>query len=187
MIYGYARVSSADQHLDRQMSALSAVGVESFFTDKMSGKDLKRPGFEALKDDVESGDVIVVQSMDRLSRSLKDLLNTIEFFGERGVTIRFLKENIEISPGNVSPISKLLLGIMGAVAEFERNLIRERQREGIELAKKRGIYRGRPPIEIAKIAEVRQKVENGLSVLEACKAVGIARTTYYAKRKELEP
>ena len=76
---------------------------------------------------------------------------------------------------------------MGAVAEFERNLIRERQREGIELAKKRGIYRGRPPIEIAKIVEVRQKVENGLSVLEACKAVGIARTTYYAKRKELEP
>ena len=186
MIYGYARVSSADQHLDRQMSALSAVGVESFFTDKMSGKDLKRPGFETLKADVKAGDVIVVQSMDRLSRSLKDLLNTIEYFGERGVTIRFLKENIEISPGNVSPISKLLLGIMGAVAEFERNLIRERQREGIELAKKRGIYKGRTPVEMEKVSAVQQKVKEGFSVIEACKAVGIGRTTYYNRLAELK-
>lgn len=185
MIYGYARVSSVDQHLDRQMNALSSVGVKNFFTDKMSGKNLKRPGFESLKNKVESGDVIVVQSMDRLSRSLKDLLNTIEYFGDRGVTIRFLKENIEISPGNVSPISKLLLGIMGAVAEFERNLIRERQREGIELAKKRGIYKGRTPVDMEKIAAVQQKVSEGQSVIEACKSVGIGRTTYYQRLAEL--
>lgn len=185
MIYGYARVSSTDQNLDRQTTALEAAGVQSLFTDKMSGKDLHRPGFEALKEDVEPGDTVIVVSMDRLSRSLKDLLSTIEFFTAQGVTIKFQKENIEITPGNVSPISKLLLGIMGAVAEFERNLIRERQREGIELAKKRGVYIGRAPIHIEKIAEVQQLINEGYTVSRACREVGIARTTFYAKRQEL--
>lgn len=185
MIYGYARVSSVDQNLDRQTTALNAEGVQSLFTDKMSGKDLHRPGFEALKDDVQAGDKIVVVSMDRLSRSLNDLLTTVNHFTEKGVTIRFIKENIEITPDNVSPISKLLLGIMGAVAEFERNLIRERQREGIELAKKRGVYKGRAPVQIEKIAQVKQLVAEGISVGSACRQVGIARTTFYAKRGEL--
>ena len=185
MIVGYARVSSVDQNLDRQRVALEAYGIQSIFTDKMSGKDLHRPGFEALKEDVEEGDTLVVVSMDRLSRSLSDLLATVNYFSGKGVTIRFLKENIEITPGNASPISKLLLGVMGAVAEFERNLIRERQREGIELAKKRGVYKGRTPVQIEKIAAVEQKRAEGLSVLRACKLVGIGRTTYYAKRDEI--
>lgn len=179
MIYGYARVSSVDQNLDRQTSALDKEGVQSLFTDKMSGKDLHRPGFEALKDDVQAGDKIVVVSMDRLSRSLNDLLTTVNHFTEKGVTIRFIKENIEITPDNVSPISKLLLGIMGAVAEFERNLIRERQAEGIALAKQRGVYAGRKPVSPEKIAEVTRLIEEGVPKIVACKRVGIGRTTYY--------
>lgn len=184
MIIGYARVSSVDQNLDRQRVALEAQGIQQIFTDKMSGKDLHRPGFESLKDGINEGDTLVVVSMDRLSRSLNDLLSTVNYFSQKGVTIKFLKENIEITPGNASPISKLLLGIMGAVAEFERNLIRERQREGIELAKKRGVYKGRVPVQIEKIAEVEQKIAEGLSVLKACKLVGIGRTTFYQKRNE---
>ena len=179
MIYGYARVSSTDQNLDRQTTALSSAGVQSLITDKMSGKDLNRPGFESLKSSLKDGDTLIVVSMDRLSRSLQDLLCTVTFFGEKGVTIKFLKENIEITPGNVSPISKLLLGIMGAVAEFERNLIRERQREGIELAKKRGVYVGRKPIPKESIDAVTDLIGEGMSVIDACKKVGIGRTTYY--------
>ncbi len=179
MIYGYARVSSADQNLDRQTSALNASGVQSLITDKASGKNLNRPGFEALKEKVQDGDTIVVVSMDRMSRSLQDLLNTVREFSEKGVTIRFLKENIEISSGNVAPISKLLLGIMGAVAEFERNLIRERQAEGIKLAKQRGVYKGRKPISKEALQLAFELVDAGIPKIEVAKSTGIARTTLY--------
>lgn len=187
MIYGYARVSSADQNLDRQLKALGDAGVDAsrVFSDKCSGKNLKRPSFQRLDKTVKEGDVVVVASMDRLARSLNDLLEKVNDFGNRGVTIKFLKENIEITSGNISPISRLLLGIMGAVAEFERNLIRERQREGIELAKKRGVYKGRTPVQLEKIAQVMQLIEEGISVVSACRQVGIARTTFYTKREEL--
>ena len=125
------------------------------------------------------GDTVVVASMDRLARSLNDLLEKVNDFGNRGVTIKFLKENIEITSGNISPISRLLLGIMGAVAEFERNLIRERQAEGIALAKQRGVYAGRKPVSPEKIAEVARLIEEGVPKIVACKRVGIGRTTYY--------
>ena len=185
MIVGYARVSSIDQNLDRQTTQLNAHGVQRLITDKMSGKDLHRPGLDTLKEEVKPGDTVIVVSMDRLSRSLQDLLGAVNFFSDKGVKIKFLKENIEITPGNASPISKLLLGIMGAVAEFERNLIRERQREGIELAKKRGVYTGRTPVSLEKVAEVEQKVSEGIPIIKACKQAGIGRTTFYKKRLEL--
>ena len=169
MIYGYARVSSSDQNLDRQLSALNAAKIESVFTDKASGKNMEREGFEALLEDVEIGDTVIVVSMDRLSRSLSDLLNTVKLFGEKGVTVRFLKENIEIAPGNTSPISKLLLGIMGAVAEFERNLIRERQAEGIRLAKLRGVYKGRSPVANGKLELAISLIRDGVPKTKAAK------------------
>lgn len=181
MIYGYARVSSADQNLDRQLKSLGDAGVDAarIFSDKCSGKNLKRPSFQRLDKTVKEGDVVVVASMDRLARSLNDLLEKVNDFGNRGVTIKFLKENIEITSGNISPISRLLLGIMGAVAEFERNLIRERQAEGIALAKQRGVYAGRKPVEPEKIAEVTRLIEEGVPKIVACRRVGIGRTTYY--------
>lgn len=180
MIYGYARVSSVDQNLDRQQEALIAAGIQTIFTDKASGKDMMREGFEALLHTVKEGDTLVVVSMDRLSRSLSDLLNTVTEFSNKGVTVKFLKENIEISTGNISPISKLLLGIMGAVAEFERNLIRERQREGIELAKRRGVYAGRKPISKEKLETIAKLLAIGTPRVEICKTVGIGRTTLYS-------
>lgn len=186
MIYGYARVSSTDQNLDRQTTQLDAHSVQRLITDKMSGKNLNRPGYDALRDAVQPGDTLIVVSMDRLSRSLQDLLGAVNYFSNKGVTIKFLKENIEITPGNASPISKLLLGIMGAVAEFERNLIRERQREGIELAKKRGVYTGRTPVSLEKVAEVQQMVSEGIPIIKACKRVGIGRTTFYTKRQAIQ-
>ena len=186
MIYGYARVSSADQNLDRQLSELNAAKIESIFTDKASGKDMKREGFEALLEDIQSGDTVIVVSMDRLSRSLTDLLNTVKLFGEKGVTVRFLKENIEIAPGNTSPISKLLLGIMGAVAEFERNLIRERQAEGIRLAKLRGVYKGRSPVANGKLEMAMTLIRQGMTKIQAAKKAGVGRTTLYKYMKALE-
>ena len=186
MIYGYARVSSSDQNLDRQLSALNAAKIDSIFTDKASGKNLQREGFEALLEDVEIGDTVIVVSMDRLSRSLSDLLNTVKLFGEKGVTVRFLKENIEIAPGNTSPISKLLLGIMGAVAEFERNLIRERQAEGIRLAKLRGVYKGRSPVANGKLELAISLIRDGVPKTKAAKKAGVGRTTLYKYMKSIE-
>ena len=186
MIYGYARVSSTDQNLDRQLSALNAAKIEAVFTDKASGKNMERKGFEALLEDIQSGDTVIVVSMDRLSRSLSDLLNTVKLFGEKGVTVRFLKENIEIAPGNTSPISKLLLGIMGAVAEFERNLIRERQAEGIRLAKLRGVYKGRSPVANGKLELAMALIKQRVPKNRAAKEAGIGRTTLYKYMKTLE-
>lgn len=186
MFYGYARVSSTDQNLDRQIEQFKTFNLDRLFTDKASGKNLERVGFESLKNALQTGDTVIVVSMDRLSRSLKDLLDTVNFFGEKGVTIKFLKENIELQPGNVSPVSKLLLGIMGAVAEFERNLIRERQREGIEIAKKKGIYKGRKPVDEEAIRLAVGLVKVGWSVSRACKEVGIGRTTFYSKRQLID-
>ena len=186
MIYGYARVSSTDQNLDRQTSALNNAGIQCLFTDKASGKNLQREGFEALLEDIQSGDTLVVVSMDRLSRSLSDLLNTVKLFGEKGVTVRFLKENIEIAPGNTSPISKLLLGIMGAVAEFERNLIRERQAEGIRLAKLRGVYKGRSPVSNGKLKLAITLIHQGVPKNRAAKKAGVGRTTLYKYMKSFE-
>lgn len=127
-IVGYARVSSVDQNLDRQLVQLKAENVEKLFIDKVSGKNLDRPGFSAMMEYVREGDVLVICSMDRLARSLMDLLDVTRKLQNKGVTIKFLKEKIELSAsGETSAISKLLLAMMGAVAEFERSLIRERQ------------------------------------------------------------
>ena len=116
--------------------------------DKASGKDTERPEFQAMMNYLRDGDVLLVCSMDRLARNLSDLLDVTKQLQNKGVTIRFLKENIELSPtGETSAISKLLLAMMGAVAEFERSMIRERQREGIALAKARGAYLGRKPLD----------------------------------------
>ena len=177
---GYARVSSNDQNLERQLEALKVLGIIRIYTDKTSGKNTDRPGFLQMMDYVREGDHVYVCSMDRLARSLKDLLEVNERFQKKGVAIHYLKENITIDPnGNLSPISKLLLSMMGAVAEFERALIRERQAEGIALAKKRGVYKGRAPIDAEIIAKVKEKIALGIPITKVAKELGIGRTTIY--------
>ncbi len=155
---GYVRVSSFDQNPERQ---LEQIQVDKVFTDKASGKDTRRPELERLLAFVREGDTVVVHSMDRLARNLDDLRRLVQGLTQRGVRIEFLKEHLTFT-GEDSPMANLMLSVMGAFAEFERALIRERQREGIALAKQRGAYRGRKKsLSSERIAELRQRVEAG--------------------------
>ena len=179
-IVGYARVSSVDQNLDRQLVQLKAENVEKLFIDKVSGKNLDRPGFSAMMEYVREGDVLVICSMDRLARSLMDLLDVTRKLQNKGVTIKFLKEKIDLSAsGETSAISKLLLAMMGAVAEFELSLIRERQQQGIALAKARGVYRGRKPVDSERLEEAKRRIASGIPKTKVAKDLKIGRTTLY--------
>ena len=173
---GYARVSTYDQNPDRQ---LDNIQVTRTFVDKASGKDVKRPQFEALMSFVRAGDTVLVHSMDRLARNLDDLRSIVQTLSQRGVCIEFVKENLKFS-GEDSPMAILMLSVMGAFAEFERSLIRERQREGIALAKQRGAYRGRKrSLSDADIVFLRQRIQNGEKKAKVAREFGISRETLY--------
>ena len=157
-IVGYIRVSTFEQNTDRQ---LEGVQLDKVFTDKASGKDTKRPELELLIQYVREGDTVVVHSMDRLARNLDDLRQTVQKLTGQGIRIQFVKESLTFT-GEDSPMANLMLSVMGAFAEFERALIRERQREGIALAKQRGAYRGRKrSLSGRDIAEVRRRIDAG--------------------------
>ena len=173
---GYVRVSSFDQNADRQ---LDQVAVDRLFTDKASGKDTQRPELDALLDFVREGDVVVVHSMDRLARNLDDLRRVVQRLTQRGVRIEFIKENLTFT-GEDSPMANLMLSVMGAFAEFERALIRERQREGIALAKQRGAYRGRKKaLSPERVDELRRRADAGEQKAKLAREYGISRETLY--------
>jgi DNA invertase Pin-like site-specific DNA recombinase len=173
---GYVRVSSFDQNPERQ---LENVSVDKIFTDKASGKDVLRPELEALKSFVREGDTVVVHSMDRLARNLDDLRRLVQELTKRGIRIEFIKENLSFT-GEDSPMANLMLSVMGAFAEFERELIRERQREGIALAKQRGAYRGRKKmLSPEQVAMLRQRVAAGEQKAKLAREIGISRETLY--------
>lgn len=173
---GYIRVSSFDQNPERQ---LEGVRLDRIFTDKASGKDTDRPALEQMLSFVREGDTLVVHSMDRLARNLDDLRRLVSDLTSRGLRIEFLKEGLTFT-GEDSPMSKLLLSVMGAFAEFERALIRERQREGIAIAKKKGKYKGRKPALTAeKIADLQQRVASGEKKATLAREFGISRETLY--------
>ena len=177
---GYARVSTEDQHLDRQLAELEKLGLKKIFTDQCSGKDTEREGFQLMMDYVRDGDELYVLSMDRLARSTVDLLTVTQTLKEKGVSVHFLKENVHIVPhGEASAISDLLLTMLGAVAQFERSLIRERQAQGIALAKKRGVYKGRKPISDDVIEKAREMINAGIPRARIAKKLGISRNTLY--------
>src|SRR5688572_12374949 len=136
---GYIRVSSFEQNTDRQLENLE---VDRVFTDKVSGKDTNRPALEELLRFAREGDVVIIHSMDRLARNLDDLRKLVQHFTKKKIRVEFIKEDLSFT-GEDSPMAQLMLSVMGAFAEFERALIAERQREGIELAKQRGAYKGR--------------------------------------------
>src|ERR1700757_3178262 len=155
---GYLRVSSLDQNEVRQLEGLA---LDKTFTDKASSKDVKRPQLEALQSFVREGDTVFCHSMDRLARNLDDLRRIVLGLTERGVHIVFVMEKLTFT-GEDSPMSNLLLSAMGAFAEFERELIRERQREGIAIAKQRGAYKGRKKaLSAAQVLELKEAVEAG--------------------------
>ncbi len=173
---GYVRVSSFDQNLERQ---LDQIQVDKIFTDKASGKDTQRPELEALLSFVREGDTIIVHSMDRLARNLDDLRRLVQKLTKRGVRIEFAKESL-VFTGEDSPMANLMLSVMGAFAEFERALIRERQREGISLAKQRGAYRGRKKsLTEAQIFELKRRITAGEQKTSVARDCGISRETLY--------
>lgn len=173
---GYVRVSSFDQNPERQ---LELVPVDRLFTDKASGKDTQRPELTRLLAFVRKGDTIVVHSMDRLARNLDDLRRLVQMFTQRGVRVEFVKEQLNFT-GEESPMANLMLSVMGAFAEFERALIRERQREGIALAKQRGAYRGRKKaLSLERMVELRGRANAGEEKAKLAREFGISRETLY--------
>jgi len=179
---GYVRVSSFDQNPERQ---LEHVLVDRLFTDKASGKDTQRPELERLLAFVREGDTVVVHSMDRLARNLDDLRRLVQKLTRRGVRIEFVKECLTFT-GEDSPMANLMLSVMGAFAEFERALIRERQREGIALAKQRGAYRGRKKaLSPERAAELLQRVKAGEQKAKLAREFGISRETLYQYLREI--
>jgi DNA invertase Pin-like site-specific DNA recombinase len=173
---GYIRVSSLDQNPERQ---LERVPVDRLFIDFASGKDAQRPELDSMRSFVREGDAVVVHSMDRLARNLDDLRLIVHKLTERGVRIEFVKEGLTFT-GEDSPMANLMLSVMGAFAEFERSLIRERQREGITLAQQRGAYRGRKKsLGPDKILDLRRRVASGETKAQVARDFGISRETLY--------
>ena len=173
---GYVRVSSFEQNSERQLEGIS---INRVFADKASGKDTQRPALEQLLAFVREGDTVVVHSMDRLARNLDDLRRLVQWFTQRGVRIEFIKESITFT-GDDSPMANLMLSVMGAFAEFERALIRERQREGIALAKQRGAYRGRKKaLAPERVTDLRRRASEGEKKAQLAREFGISRETLY--------
>ncbi|MFS0225218.1 recombinase family protein [Corynebacterium striatum] len=176
---GYARVSSKDQNLDRQLAALKKEKVFRIFTDTVSGSSTQRPGLDGALNYVRAGDQLIVVSMDRLARSLIDLHRLVDELTERGVSVKFLKEG-QVYSKDSTPVAKLMLGLLGSVAEFERSIIRERQAEGIAKAKARGVYKGRAKVlNEEQIVQAREWVGEGIPKAEVARRLGIGRTTLY--------
>ena len=173
---GYIRVSTLDQSTARQ---LDGVTLDRTFVDKASGKDVARPQLEAMIGFVRDGDTVVCHSMDRLARNLDDLRSIVRKLTAKGVEVCFVKEQLTFT-GEDTAVANLLLSVMGAFAEFERSLIRERQREGIELAKARGAYRGRRrSLSDDQVAELRRRVEDGVPKAVLARELGVSRETLY--------
>ena len=175
----YARVSSLEQRTDRQVTGIS---VDKVFEDKCSGKDTNRPQLQACLEYLRDGDTLVVHSIDRLARSLRDLLNIVQELLARKVSIRFIKEGMDFNGDNPNPTQDLYLNILGAVAEFERALIKERQAEGIALARQRNAYDkcGRKCLLTPKqIDEIKLRLANGEPLAPIAREYKVSRQTIY--------
>lgn len=174
---GYVRVSTTDQNTDRQ---LENVVLDRKFEDKASGKDTERPALAQLLAFAREGDTVIVHSMDRLARNVDDLRRLVKSMTARRIVVQFVKEGLTFT-GDDSPMSNLLLTMLGAVAEFERSLINERQREGIAIAKTKGVYKGRKKaLTLAQVLDARLQIANGTAKAEVARVLGVSRSTLYA-------
>lgn len=178
MLIGYARVSTLDQNPDLQLDALKQAGCEKLFTDKVSGTVTERPGLQKIKEVLRSGDTLVVWRLDRLGRSLRDLIDWMHYLDQEGVALRSLQESIDTS----TPTGKLVFHLFGALAEFERNLIQERTVAGLTAARARGRQGGRPR---SLDVDRRQLVidlyrEKKLTVKKICEMMNISKPTLYS-------
>nr|WP_173026390.1 recombinase family protein [Aeromonas sp. Ne-1]AKO69686.1 recombinase [Aeromonas sp. Ne-1] len=193
MIIGYARVSTLDQNLSRQIKMLSDFGCEYIVEEKASGKNrTERYEFENLiTNKLRFRDVLVVTELSRLARSLQDLLNILGELKEKEVDFVSIKENIDTRDNNI--YSKFMLQIMGAIAEFERDLIKERQREGVSIAKKKGVYKGRKTQYHEHATGknkliydvIVQSLKKNKSVMDIHRNTGVSRNTIYKIKKQM--
>ena len=180
---GYARVSTKNQTLDQQLDALTAAGAQKVFTDVMSGTRDDRPGLAALLDYVRDGDVVVVVALDRLGRSLPGIIRTVQALTERSVLLRSLREGIDYS----TVVGRMLAGIFGALAEYERSLIAERAEAAREAARVRGRQVGRPrAITAEQLRAARAMRAAGEPIPSICRSLGVKRATLYKALSEIQ-
>ena len=184
MLIGYARISTADQTLDLQLDALKKAGCEQIFTDRVSGTKAERKGLTEALSHLRAGDTLVVWRLDRLGRSLRHLIDTITALNDRGVGFKSLQENIDTTTSG----GKLVFHIFGALAEFEREIIRERTTAGLKSARTRGRVGGRQKTLSAKEVQMLRNMaaDKSLTVSDICRTLGIGRTTFYRYVKAAE-
>ena len=179
MKIGYVRVSTVEQHEERQIIELKEkANVERIYKDKLSGKNTERPQLRAMIDFAREGDTIYVSEFSRLARSTKDLLDMVETLQANGVHLASDKENLDTG----TPTGKLMLTMIAAINEFERQNMLDRQQEGIEVAKQKGVYKGRKPTEYDRnlFDVLHEQVEKRiLTVTDAAKQLGVTRQTWY--------
>ena len=177
MNIAYVRVSSIDQNEARQVEALEKYGIERWYTEKISGKDANRPKLQEMLEYVREGDTVHIHDLSRLARSTADLLVIVDLLAKKGVHLVSNKENIDSS----TPTGKLMLTMIGAINEFERTNILERTREGIALAKRKGVYKGRKPIEIPNGWDdaIKSWQSGKITARETMNRLGLKPNTFY--------
>jgi DNA invertase Pin-like site-specific DNA recombinase len=185
MLVGYARVSTHEQHLTLQIDALKKAGCQMIFDDKVSGAKSERPGLKAALEYVRESDTLLVWRLDRLGRSLKDLIEIIAGMEKRGIGFRSLQESIDTTTSG----GRLIFHVFGALAEFERNLIRERTRAGLAAARARGRKGGRPKSLDDKKVELAYRLydEKKYTVKEICRILRISKPTLYTYLRQRSP
>lgn len=178
MNVAYIRVSTAEQNLERQRENLAPYNIERWFEEKVSGKDTQREQLRHMLEFVREGDTVYVNDFSRLSRSVSDLLNLVSDLSAKGVRLVSIKETFDTS----TPTGKLMITLIGAINEFERQNMLERQREGIAIAKREGKYKGRKPIELENFEEIYLLWKKGsISAVKAAETLSISRGTWYNK------
>jgi DNA invertase Pin-like site-specific DNA recombinase len=174
---GYRRVSTIVQSTEHQ---LDGVAVDKIFEDKLSGKDTNRPQLQAMIEFVREGDLVLVHSLDRLGRNIDDLRGLVKDMTAKGVTVQFVKENLTFTGDSSNPFSELMLNMLASFAQFERSIIRERQKEGVQIAKAKGVYKGRKrEMTDERIAELKRRVSDGEAKAVVAKDMKISRDTLY--------
>ena len=182
-VFGYARVSTEAQNLDRQLDALKKYGADHIYNEKMTGTKLERPELAKMLDRMTEGDTVVIESLSRLGRSTKDFIELVELFQGKGVNLVSLKESIDTS----TPTGKLLFTLMSAIAQFERDVIADRTREGLKSARTRGRTGGRPR---ANETQVKKAIKlyhtQQYSIREIEELTGVKKDTLYRNIKNMD-
>lgn len=184
MRYFYGRVSSKDQNLDRQLEVAATHKCEAIYTDKQSGKDLNRPSYLEMREKLVKGDEVFIKELDRLGRNKEEVKKEIQWYKENGIILRILNIPTTLIDfqgqdwiGDM--VTNILIEVLSTIAEEERVKIKQRQSEGIRIAKEKGVKFGREEVDQSKVELVNSLTSLGTSIVEACKQAGISRSTYY--------